>query len=300
MKLSWKNFSCYLSILILSFIFLNCSKDDSKEKNPENLSIMFPLEGGMQNIQLPANETVNYILTFQVPAEIKMVESVTIDVKASLKNASVAFAKSANKAALIGALLRNDVTGNLFVKVGDTPEAACASAITYGPYNLSAGFFGTPDPEEIELDQPSVQIVNRGTVSLCMQMLSSVDAIVSIGEVAVDVTQTECDEIADFSGTWEGTYKCDNSCGGEFGGYILLTVTQNGTNASYKDDEQYVYSGTVCGDVFRFKRTDNNETESGTLTLIDANTAVKRSTWRALNQSGCWGNCVDSLYRVAN
>ena len=299
MKISWKTFG-YLSILILSFIFVSCSKDDPKDGNPENISISFPLEGGMQNVQLLANQTVNYTLTLQVPPEIKMVESATIDVKASLKNASVAFLKSANKAALIGALYQNDATGNLLVKVGDTPEAACASTITYGPYNLSAGFFGTPVPEEIELDQPTVQIVNRGTVSLCLQMLSSVDAMVSIGNVAVDVTQSDCEDVADFSGTWEGTYTCGNSCGGEFGGYIQLSVTQNGTNASYRDDGQYVYSGTVCGDVFRFKRTDNQETESGTLTLIDANTAVKRSTWRALNQSGCWGNCVDSLYRVAN
>ena len=150
------------------------------------------------------------------------------------------------------------------------------------------------------MDQPSIQIVNRGTVTLCLLMQSSVDAMVSIGEVAMNVTQSECLDAADFSGTWEGTYKCDNSCGGEFGGSMLLTVSQKGTNASYVDDEKYTYTGTVCGDVFRFTRSDNVETESGTFTLIDANTAVKRSTWRSLSQFTCFGNCVDSLYRVAN
>jgi len=291
----------YFLLIFINTIFVNCSGDSSTDGNSDgDLSVSIPLDGGMQNIQLPANQVVNFMLTLQVPPEIKMVESATIDVKETLKNASVSFEGNFLKAAFMAAFFQDDVTGSMFIKVGDTPETACSSTITYGPYNLSAGFFGSPEPQEISLDQPSIQIVNLGTVALCMQMQSSVDAMISIEDIAVDVTQSDCPDAADFSGIWEGTYTCGSSCGGEFGGSIQLTVTQNGTSASYVDDGEYIYSGTVCGDVFRFKRTDEDETESGTLTLIDATHAVKRSTWRSLSVPTCFGNCVDSLSRVIN
>lgn len=296
-----KLFPLFLCVIITSLLFVNCSNDDSTdEKSSEDLSVLFPLEGGMQDLYLPANQSVNYMLTLQVPPEIKKVESATIDVKESLKNASVTIQGTSLKAALLGAVLQSNETGSILIRVGDTPETACASSITYGPFNLAVGFFGSPDPQEISLDQPSIQIVNRGTVVLCLEMQSSVDAMVSVGDVAVDVTQTECPEAVDFSGTWQGTYECGNSCDTNFGGSIQLKVSQNGTSATYVDQGEDMYTGTVCGDVFRFKRNDPDEVESGTLTLIGPDRAVKHSTWRSVFDPSCYGDCVDSLYRVAN
>ncbi|KAA3658608.1 MAG: hypothetical protein DWQ10_10820 [Calditrichaeota bacterium] len=291
----------FVWILCVNSIFISCSNDGpTKENSGGDLSILMPLEGEVQNIQLAANQDVQFTLTLQIPPEIKMIESATLNVQETLKHASVSYQGSAGKAALLGAIFQNEATGSILVRVDDSPETACASAITYGPYDLAPGFFSSPDPEEILLDQPSIQLVNRGTVALCLIMHSSVDATVSIDEVAVDMVQSDCPDVADFSGMWTGTYQCGNSCGPGFGGSITLTISQDGASATYVDDGEYSYTGTVCGDVFRFERIDEYEKESGTLTLIDANSAVKRSTWRSRSEPTCFGNCVDSLYRVSN
>jgi hypothetical protein len=181
----------------------------------------------------------------------------------------------------------------------ETVQKRRLSSVSYGPYNLSPGFFGEPEPEEVELDQSTIQIVNNGTVVLCIEMVSAIDAVVSIDEVAFNITQSDCAETFDFSGVWQGTYECENSCDSQFGGEIQLTITQNGTTASYTSDMGESYTGTVCGEVFRFEGSNEYENESGTLTRIDDNYAIKRSTWRSNYEPYCFGNCVDSLYRIS-
>ncbi|TLX78377.1 hypothetical protein E9993_01475 [Labilibacter sediminis] len=286
------------TLFIICMFLVSCSKDDSTDTSAFT-SLSFPLNGAFQDIQLVANQPTNQVITLNVPPEIKMLKSAKIDILKTLKNASVSYQKSALKSALINSALQNDETGWIHIKVGDSPETACLSSISYGPYNLSPGFFGAPMPKEVPLDQPSIQIVNTGTVVLCIEMVSAIDAVVSIDEVAFDITQSDCTETFDFSGLWQGIYECENSCANQFGGEIQLTVTQNGTTASYTDDMDITYTGTICDEVFRFERTNEYESESGTLTRIDDNYAIKRSTWRSHYEPYCFGNCVDTLYRIS-
>ena len=123
----------------------------------------------------------------------------------------------------------------------------------------------------------------------------------SLDDLHADVTQEDCDPPANFAGQWVGTYECGNSCSGfPFGGQISLTVTQDGTSASYTDDGGDMYTGQVCGNVFRFRRVGPVvDDEVGSLTLEGADMATKRSTWRTTSEPFCGGHCVDVLTRAA-
>jgi hypothetical protein len=107
-----------------------------------------------------------------------------------------------------------------------------------------------------------------------------------------------CGSPSDFSGTWTGTYECtfrEDQCGEPFGGEIALEVTQNGCSATYSDGDA-TFAGSVCGDVFEFEGGGPGYTESGILTLVTPNMAMKESTF--VNTEGnCTGDCEDNLSR---
>jgi hypothetical protein len=109
----------------------------------------------------------------------------------------------------------------------------------------------------------------------------------------------DCGSPSDFSGTWTGTYQCTfrtNDCGEPFGGEITLEVTQDGCSATYSDDGDGTFAGRVCGDVFEFEGGGPGYTESGTLTLVTPNMAMKHSTF-VNTEGGCTGDCDDDLSR---
>ncbi len=106
---------------------------------------------------------------------------------------------------------------------------------------------------------------------------------------------------ADIAGVWIGTYSCNDACNVPFGGDITITITQNGSAATYTDDSGITYSGFVCGNVFAFTLvTPSLYTESGTLTLLPDGTAIKESTFnRNPPFDNCnRGTCVDMFTRV--
>jgi hypothetical protein len=107
-----------------------------------------------------------------------------------------------------------------------------------------------------------------------------------------------CDCCSDFSGTWTGTYACtfrEDQCGEPFGGEIMLEVTQDGCSATYTDEEA-TFEGDVSGDVFEFEGGGPGYTESGTLTLVAPNMAMKASTF-VNTEDNCTGDCEDDLSR---
>jgi len=107
-----------------------------------------------------------------------------------------------------------------------------------------------------------------------------------------------CGSPSDFSGTWTGTYECTfrrAECGGTFGGDITFEVMQNGCSATYSDGEAS-YSGRVCGDIFTFEGGGPGYTESGVLTLVTPNKAMKESVF-VNTEGGCTGDCDDDLSR---
>ena len=148
-------------------------------------------------------------------------------------------------------------------------------------------------------DAATLQIINLGSMSVCLTITPNIDALLSMDAVAVDITEGNCAVPANFAGTWNGTYQCGNSCNEPFGGDIEMVVTQNGTQASYTDQGGDTFSGVVCGDMFRFEYTGTGFVERGTLTLDGPNAATKRSTWRSTTAPYCGGDCVDYVTREA-
>ena len=131
---------------------------------------------------------------------------------------------------------------------------------------------------------------------VCLEVVSPVNATINVDQVAVDVTP--CKETPeDFSGTWTGTYSCTNvGCSDDEDVPITLTITQDGPNAHYTDDQGGSFEGTVCGDVFQFNGTGPGYWESGSLTLTGEDTATKTASWVA-DDNSCSGDCTDDLAR---
>lgn len=154
----------------------------------------------------------------------------------------------------------------------------------------------TIDPKTVSVETSALSIIITKAFVVCLEVISPVDAIINVDQVAVDVTPRK-ETPADFSGTWTGMYSCTNDgCGDVVDRPIELTITQNGYSAQYTDDEGGSYKGTVCGNVFQYNGTGPGYSESGSYTLTGENTATKTSSWVADDKS-CQGNCTDKLVR---
>ena len=146
-------------------------------------------------------------------------------------------------------------------------------------------------PPSYTASQDVLDIYNSGSVSTCTRIMPSVNATASMSGMEADIEPCSLPP-SDFSGTWSGTYSCTGSC--PESGAITLTVTQDGSSASYSDGSAS-YSGHICGDVFSFRGGAGGYDESGKLTLTGPNSATKNSFFRA--SPICSGSCVDSLTR---
>jgi hypothetical protein len=136
----------------------------------------------------------------------------------------------------------------------------------------------------------------RSTV--CTTGISYGPFTVSLDGWVVDVQQDCAAATANFAGPWSGNYTCTDTCiNAPFGGRVQLTVTQDSTGkASYTDEGGTTFSGTVCGDEFRFVHNAADETERGSLRLTGSNAAQKTSTWLHSTLL-CGGVCKDTLAR---
>lgn len=296
--------SISLILIATSFLFIGCGGDDNPTGTAGTTGgvkqVAFPLEGAMTDIQLVNGQTTHLEFVLHVPPGIGKIDSATLDVVATLQNATkTAPITTQNVRRYLSALTSGDALSQSFIRIGYDPSTVCSNGYLYGPYDIQPGFFGTPDPETIDLDFNSVVLLNNGQVAICMDITSTIDATFNLDEIEGTVYEGSCDETYDFSGVWAGTYECSNSCGGSFGDTVQITVIQNGTNASYTDLAGDTYIGTVCGNIFRFSRSgDATEVERGSLTLEYSTMAIKRSTWRETESPYCTGNCTDYLNKV--
>ena len=188
------------------------------------------------------------------------------------------------------------------VASADEEETVCKTGELYGPYVIYGSAAYEPesvDPQSAQATQATLSIINAGDFSICIEISSPVDATLSVNSMDVDVGSCETPP-ADISGTWVGTYSCDNTgtsldCSDD-GGDILLTITQNGYSARYEDDGGAVYNGTVCGNTFKYNGGEASYDEEGTFTLNADGTASKTSRWVS-NIGDCGGVCEDILQR---
>jgi len=290
-------------ILTACCLAVGCSGDDGpgQPQDPQPQRVVAELEGAVDDVQLAADVPSTLVFTLQLPPDLAPVTAAELDVAATLDHVQVdgvpLWQLIARKAShLLGGA--DDASATATIRIGSDPETVCGSGILYGPFTVSGGTSLAVEPETASADAPTLQIINSGSMVLCMTITSNVDAALRIDALAVDLVTGDCDAPVDFSGTWTGTYQCGNSCGVPFGGDVTLTVTQDGEDASYVDGSGDTYTGRVCGDTFHFERIDGDEIERGTMTLDGPDSATKRSTWRGTSPPHCSGDCVDVLTRA--
>lgn len=280
-----------------------CSSDDpAKPGNGSPYRLVAPLENAVVDVQLTANQPTTLNLTLQLPPDIPLITAAQIDIAGTLDHVRIdgipLWKLVARKAArLLGKA--DDFGATATLRVGSDPETVCETGVQYGPFEVSHGTSLVVTPETVAADGATLQIINMGSMTVCLTITPNFDALLSVEAVAMDITEGNCSSPSNFAGTWNGTYQCGNDCGTPFGGDVQLVVTQNGTQASYTDQGGDTFSGVVCGDMFRFEYTGTDFVERGTLTLDGPNAATKRSTWRSTTAPYCGGNCVDYVTREA-
>lgn len=98
------------------------------------------------------------------------------------------------------------------------------------------------------------------------------------------------------SGTWESLYSCDTRSGGGFSGEEILFITQLGASVSFTASDGSSGVGTLAGDTVTWTAAGPGYTESGTWTVLDERTMIKRSTYSNTNGSDS-GTCAGSIHK---
>ena len=190
----------------------------------------------------------------------------------------------------------------LSIKVGANEATVCTDGFEFGTFNmtLDEGLNAVGvSPATKDADPATVNVVNKGSFYLCLELQTPVDLEFTVPSVTM--SQETCEEgFQDVAGEWTGSYFCENT-GCESGGdEITLFINQDEYAASYDDGEAH-YDGTVCGNSFVFnggvEEGFEPYTEEGTFTLIDSMNATKVSTFQVIGSS-CRGTCTDTLTRV--
>ena len=195
--------------------------------------------------------------------------------------------------------------GQLFLRVGSAEQVdtVCEEGEVYGPFNITLADNFQPEsvsPAEANATQQTLDVINTGSYSVCVQIMPSITAIADLNSLMVDMES--CTEPpADIAGTWTGSYVCEGTC--PESGTVTLDIAQNTddpTIATYTDDANAAYQGRVCGSRFSFTGglTDSYD-ESGTFVLNTDGSASKTSTYIDIdNTSICSGTCTDILERL--
>lgn len=193
----------------------------------------------------------------------------------------------------------------LFIRMAHAEQEAtvCTEGDLYGPFDISLADNFQPEsitPATAEATQQTLDIINTGSYSICVQILPVITAIADLNSLEVDFGS--CTEPpADIQGLWTGTYECVGVC--PEAGAITLEITQNQNDpsiASYIDDDGASYEGRVCGNRFSHRGgVTGSYDESGAFILNDVNSATKTSTYLSVDTGGfiCSGTCTDVLVR---
>ncbi len=202
-------------------------------------------------------------------------------------------------------------TAEVLVRAGlDSEEfSVCDEGEEYGPFTLPLD--GGPvlaGAEDVKVEPATVQTINRGAYSICVEVTPTQDASFTIDGVTFEAADCAV-PVADVSGIWVGPYECTDSCGPNFGGTVRVQIAQEGINGSYMDDQGGGFKGTVCEQQLRYSGGYGcnepgssalvcEEVESGVFVRTGENTALKRSTFTYFDGAlPCTGTCNDALTR---
>jgi|GEM_PF-6796293 len=182
-------------------------------------------------------------------------------------------------------------------------DFVCEEGEIYGPFLITLDDQYQPvnvEPSSAKANTHTLDIINIGSYSVCIQVTSPVDSEVTLDRIEFSAGPCEEDP-EDISGTWEGTYTCEGNCP-EYDVPVELVITQNPADpsrASYTDDLEGTYGGRVCSRRFSFRGGTESYNESGTFVMDpDGTTASKTSTYREIPPGTCYGTCTDFLTRA--
>jgi len=194
-------------------------------------------------------------------------------------------------------------TGQMWLYVGRLEDfgTVCESDQVYGPFDITLDAGSQPSsvsPATAQASAETMDIINIGAYSVCVKVVSPIDAEVDLNSVGFNIAQ--CDEPpADISGTWTGPYYCEGTC--PEADTVTLVITQDPDDPSIATytDSWANYEGTVCGNRFSFSGGSANSSESGTFVMDPGGTtATKESTYRNYPPGTCSGPCYDDLTRI--
>ena len=228
-------------------------------------------------------------------------EGLTVDLSAHIPWVTVTpagprAAPTSNTAAQL--LTTPSATMDIYLAREEDVDTVCTTGIHYGPFEIftddTDSQVGDVQPASITATAATVDIINAGSLVICMIVTPVIDATVDLDSVSFDLDECTTPP-ADISGSWQGPYSCVGVC--PESGNVTLTITQDSSNmsrATYTDGTAN-YQGSVCGNKFSFTGgVPGNYDESGTFTLDGPGSATKTSTFRDIS-GFCSGTCTDAL-----
>ncbi|MCU7808684.1 MAG: hypothetical protein KZQ73_12570 [Candidatus Thiodiazotropha sp. (ex Semelilucina semeliformis)] len=229
-------------------------------------------------------------------------EALTVDLSAHIPWITVTpavpkAAPASNTAAKL--LTTPSATMHIRISREEDIDTVCSMGELYGPFNIftddTDSQVGDVQPASLSASQPTIDIINSGSLVICMIVTPVIDATVDLDSVSFDLDACTTPP-EDISGSWQGTYFCSGVC--PESGNVSLTITQSPTDmshASYVDDSGAMYEGTVCGNRFSYTGGEaGSYNESGTFILESALSASKTSTYKDI-AGFCSGTCTDVL-----
>jgi len=183
----------------------------------------------------------------------------------------------------------------------------CSTGELYGPYDIELDddfSASSVSPPASSATQQTLDIINTGGYSICIQVTPVIDATANLDFVEVDIGN--CNEPpANIAGSWSGPYSCtsDLSSSCDDAGNVQLAIVQDSedpSKASYTDDGGASYEGRVCGNRFSYQGGEPSVyDESGTFILNSDGSASKNSSYQDIGPSPvCSAKCTDSLTRL--
>jgi len=294
---------------------------EAEEQNPEaevptapsnENKIIVDVGDHVNNIQLTAGEKTEVSFIFNLSPSAGPYDSISVNLQETLNSGAVNIA-GLNTSEIIKTLIKSSAasgevaSAQMSVRVGssDQVDRVCQFGYLYGPFTIKGNESNEPvsiNPPTVTAEPATISIINTGTIAICIQIDSPVDA--TIGVDKLEVERIGCNkEPSDIIGTWTGTYTCENTGEPEdcppdsFDQPITLTIIKDKDGYHYHDDEEEAfYDGYLCGTTFEFEGGGPGYKESGIFVHDEANKATKTSSWIA-NDGLCSGECTDKLER---
>ncbi len=300
-------------LICLSIVGCGGGSSDSSPTDA-TLRVELPLDNNLKNIQLEAGIPIEIRFTYDIPGSITGQGDFRVDLAGTLQNASLSTTPASRKVSLgqtltmlAKALVKDALAADtaqvtVHISFAGDPNV-CSSSTMFGPYDITGaiGMALTSSTESVTPTQRSIDIMNNGSLEVCIATTPPIDAYATVSAIMGEVEPCAEGTVEIAGSSWTGTYQCDNFGvpSDPPGSPVSISITQN-TDGSYQyiDNEGAVYNGHLCGNKLRFNGgLSGSYTESGTLVFSSNNTATKTSTWNGIVVGTEGGDCSDELTR---